>query len=100
LKNVASGTYLSRCNNCWNNVIKDSWDDSAFVHVKNPSEGDWALWSPEKLDNNKWIIKGDNNEYLNVCNQCVVGGKWKDYAFVEVDNPKELDIAQWEITKV
>ena len=49
---------------------------------------------------NKWIIKGDNGEYLNVCNQCVVGGRWKDYAFVEVDNPEELDIAQWEITKV
>ena len=48
---------------------------------------------------NKWIIKGDNGEYLNVCNQCITG-YWKDYAFVEVDNPEQLDIAQWEITKV
>ncbi len=100
MKNVASGTYLAKCNGCWNNVIKSSWDDSAFVHVKDPSEGDWAKWTIALTSNQKYSIRGDNGEYLNVCNQCVVGGRWKDYAFVEVDNPEELDIAQWEITKV
>ena len=102
-KSVDTGLYLSRCNNCWQSVTKATWDDSAFVHVESPSEGPWALWTITQLDNGKYTIKGDNDEYLNVCNQCVVGGRWSDYAFVEVDNPESESlngIAQWEITKV
>jgi hypothetical protein len=98
VKNVKTNTYLARCNNCWDGVKKSTWDDSAFCHVNDVSEGPWALWSAKQLDNGKWIIKGDNNEYLNVCNLCIENARWKDYAFVEVDNPEEESlngIAQW-----
>jgi hypothetical protein len=105
-KNVASGTYLTRCYGCWKSVSKSSYDDSATVHVKSPSspiDGRFALWTITPLSNFKYTLKGQNDQFLNVCNLCVNGGIWRDYAFIEVSNPEDPSIngiAQWEITSI
>ena len=60
LKSVDTGKYLSRCNNCWYSVKNSKWDDSAFVHVDDQNNGDWALWTATQLENGKWTLLGDN----------------------------------------
>jgi hypothetical protein len=70
---------LSRCNGCW---AGGAAPDSAQVHVSNPNDGPWALWTPEKKSNGKWAFKSDNGKYLARCNGCVPGGAVPDFAFV------------------
>ena len=103
-KNVASGTYLARCNKCWKSqsLNKSNYENSAFVHVQNPSDAS-SLWTVAQLNNNKYTIKGDNGKYLSACYYCIYASRWYSYAFVEVDNPEDSSqyggaIAQWEIT--
>jgi hypothetical protein len=79
------------------------YDDSAFVHVKDPSESSHALWTVTLLSNGKYAIKGDKNEYLFVCYKCIRPSRWDEYAFVEVTDPEQYNLygsAQWEFSKV
>ena len=88
------GTYLHRCYQCWKKSTKiqavglklTTWDSAKH-----------ALWKPKYLDNGKWSFRSDTGEYLTLCNKCVTGGKYDDFAFVYNYNDKS-DLSQFVLT--
>lgn len=93
-----SGNYLARCHKC---ATKAIYPDSAYVHVKEADvrNSPWAQWEIKRLNNGKYILKGDNGNYLARCHQCIPGGSYPDSAFVHGTEANAMNSAwaQWEI---
>lgn len=94
-----SGMYMARCAGCTPKVQYADVNDVAFVHVRQPSEGPWALFTMNQMPNGKYTFQSDNGRYLARCNNCVVGSLQPDVAMMHTTDPNAA-WAQWDVVRL
>ncbi len=94
-----SGNYIARCAGCTPEVRFADVNDVAFVHVRQPSEGPWALFTMTQMPNGKYTFRSDNGRYLARCNNCVVGSLQPDVAMMHTEDPNAA-WAQWDVVQL
>ncbi|PAP77751.1 hypothetical protein BSZ37_15505 [Rubrivirga marina] len=90
---------MARCAGCTPEVRYAEVNDVAFVHVRQPSEGPWALFTMTQMPNGKYTFQSDNGRYLARCNNCVVGSLQPDVAMMHETNP-DSPWAQWDVVQL
>lgn len=89
------GMYVARCEGC-TTVREGGINEVANIHVRQPSEGPWALFTPQRMANGKYVFQSDNGRYLARCNGCIEGSLQPDVAMMHEASP-DAAWAQWNV---
>jgi hypothetical protein len=81
-----TGAFFARCNNCQRSVNNGA-PDTITTHINNADTAPYGQFEVVDAGNGQIALKADTGKFVARCNNCIIGGRFPDFATVHATDP-------------